>query len=52
MKCKDDNCISVNYHWRGAKQLDIEQQFPGGETVLKFVQEDHGTNIEIRYFPD
>ena len=51
-KCKNDDCISINYQWNGAEQLMIEQLFAGGETHLKFNQEKEGTRVEIRYFPD
>ncbi|WP_249215382.1 MULTISPECIES: hypothetical protein [unclassified Providencia] len=50
--CSDDNCPSIIYRWSGDKKLEIEQSFPGGETYLQFIQNNKGTSLEIRYFPD
>ncbi len=52
VKCPNDSCISINYHWDGNDKLNIEQQFAGGETHLKLIQDKKGTSIEVRHFSD
>lgn len=52
VNCTDDNCSSIHYRWSGDKQLNIEQNFAGGETTLKFIQKNNDTHLDIRYFPD
>lgn len=50
-KC-DDGCIEVDYKWSGPHVLIIKQDFNGGETEIHFIEENHGTRIITKSYPD
>lgn len=50
-KC-DNGCIKVDYKWSGPHVLIIKQDFNGGETEIHFIEENHGTRIITKSYPD
>ncbi|GAB1439085.1 hypothetical protein MASR2M36_18470 [Providencia sp.] len=50
--CTSEGCIAVRYRWDGKQKLNIEQEFEGGETLIAFIQDNNGTAIEVRRYPD
>ncbi|HGN1704898.1 TPA: hypothetical protein ACKRTE_000716 [Providencia rettgeri] len=50
--CSSEGCIEVRYHWDGKQKLKVEQEFEGGETHLEFIQDNEGTALDVRQYPD
>lgn len=52
LPCPSEGCVAIRYRWDGDKNLNVEQEFAGGETHLQFVQDNKGTALEITQHPD
>lgn len=51
MKC-NNGCILTEYKWSGPGNLIVTQQFDGGEKKIYFNEEEQGSRVVTKSFPD